>query len=120
MQTMSARIAARPAGEAAKTLAEDIRTWFGKDRAGKNNVIDGANPKVEGLETAWAIEAPAAKLVAVAASEGFGYHALFGPGRRLQAPNATRLRERDVVFFCPNLFTTEVPEGTVISPALAP
>ena len=53
-------------------------------------------------------------VVAVAASEGFGYHALFGPGRRLQAPNATRLRERDVVFFCPNLFTTEVPEGTVL------
>jgi len=53
-------------------------------------------------------------VVAVAASEGFGYHALFGPGRRLQAPNATRLRERDVVFFCPSLYQTEVPPGTVL------
>ena len=53
-------------------------------------------------------------VVAAAASEGFGYHALFGPGRRLQAPNATRLRERDVAFFCPNLFPTEVPPGTVL------
>ena len=53
-------------------------------------------------------------VVALAASEGFGYHALFGPGRRLVAPNATRLRERDVAFFCPNLFPTEVPAGTVL------
>ncbi|HZQ85192.1 MAG TPA: lactate racemase domain-containing protein [Acidimicrobiales bacterium] len=53
-------------------------------------------------------------VVALAATEGFGYHALFGPGRRLAAPNATRVRERDVVFFCPNLYPTEVPEGTTL------
>jgi len=53
-------------------------------------------------------------VIAVAASEGFGYHALFGPGRRLQAPWATRLRDRDLAFFCPNLYPTEVPEGTVL------
>jgi lactate racemase len=53
-------------------------------------------------------------VVAVAASEGFGYHALFGPGRRMAAPDATRLRDRDVVFFCPNLYPTEVAPGTVL------
>jgi lactate racemase len=53
-------------------------------------------------------------VVAVAASEGYGYHGLFGPGRRMEAPNATRLRERDVVFFCPNLHRAEVPPGTVL------
>jgi nickel-dependent lactate racemase len=53
-------------------------------------------------------------VVAVAASEGFGYHALFGPGRRMAAPNATRVRGRDVLFFCPNLYPTEVPDGTVL------
>jgi len=53
-------------------------------------------------------------VVAVAASEGFGYHALFGPGRRMAAPNATRVRGRDVVFFCPNLYPTEVPPGTTL------
>jgi lactate racemase len=53
-------------------------------------------------------------VVALAATEGLGYHALFGPGRRLAAPAATRLRDRDVVFFCPNLYPTEVPEGTVL------
>jgi nickel-dependent lactate racemase len=53
-------------------------------------------------------------VVAVAATEGFGYHALFGPGRRMAAPNATRVRERDVVFFCPNLYPTEVPPGTTL------
>jgi nickel-dependent lactate racemase len=53
-------------------------------------------------------------VVAVAATEGFGYHALFGPGRRMQAPNATRVRGRDVVFYCPNLYPTEVPPGTTL------
>jgi len=51
-------------------------------------------------------------VIAVAATEGFGYHALFGPGRRMAAPNATRVRGRDVLFFCPNLYPTEVPPGT--------
>ncbi len=53
-------------------------------------------------------------VVAVAATEGFGYHALFGPGRRMAAPTATRVRERDVIFFCPNLYPTEVPVGTTL------
>ena len=44
--------------------------WFGKDRSGEPNVITGANPKVEGLETAWAIEAPDAKTAAIVLSDG--------------------------------------------------
>ena len=44
--------------------------WFGKGQNGRNNVITGANPKVEGLETAWAIEAPDAKTAAVVTSDG--------------------------------------------------
>ncbi len=64
-QTLNARLAGKPTGEAATALAEDVRAWFGKDRSGKYNVLTGANPKVEGLVTAWAIEAPAAKTVAV-------------------------------------------------------
>ncbi len=53
-------------------------------------------------------------VVALAGTEGFGYHGLFGPGRRLAAPGPTRLRGRDVVFFCPNLYPTEVPAGVVL------
>ncbi len=70
VKAMADRLAAKPTGEDAKALAEDIRTWFGKDRAGRNNVVNGANPKVEGLETAWAIEAPGAKRPQVAFSDG--------------------------------------------------
>jgi enterochelin esterase-like enzyme len=49
--------------------SKDVRAWFGKDRNGRNNVIDGANPHVEGLDTAWAIEAPNAKTAAVVTSD---------------------------------------------------
>ncbi len=62
-QTLSTRLAAKPTGEAASALAEDVRAWFGKDRSGKDSISTGANPKVEGLVTAWAIEAPTAKTV---------------------------------------------------------
>ena len=68
--TLGARLAAKPTGADAEALAEEIRAWFGKDRAGKDNVINGAPPKVEGLETAWAIEAPGAKTAAVVTSDG--------------------------------------------------
>jgi enterochelin esterase family protein len=53
---LSARLAARPAGDDAEKLAEAVRSWFGKD-----NLTRGPNPKIDGLEVAWAIEAPAAK-----------------------------------------------------------
>jgi len=70
MQTLGARLAAKPTGENAEALAQDVRAWFGKDRAGKHNVLNGANPRLEGLETAWAIEAPGAKTAAVVTSDG--------------------------------------------------
>jgi hypothetical protein len=69
VSAMGARLAAHPTGDEARTLAEDIRTWFGKDRAGRPNVVSGANPKVEGLQTAWAIEAPGAQKAAIVTSD---------------------------------------------------
>jgi hypothetical protein len=69
VKAMGARLAANPTGEEARALAEDIRIWFGKDRAGRPNVNGGANPKVEGLETAWAIEAPGAMKASIVTSE---------------------------------------------------
>jgi len=69
MQTLGPRLAAQPSGASAAALAGEIRAWFGKDRASKDNVIAGANPKVEGLETAWAIEAPGATTAAVTTSD---------------------------------------------------
>ena len=70
VQTLRTRLAASPRGVEAESLAQDVRAWFGKDRSGSNNVINGANPRVEGLETAWAIEAPNAKTAAVVTSDG--------------------------------------------------
>jgi hypothetical protein len=49
-------------------------------------------------------------VVTVAGGEGFGVHALFGPGMPLQAGRATRLRGRDLVFLCPTLQPGELPD----------
>ncbi len=70
VQALGTRLAAKPTGSEAEALAQDVRTWFGTDRNGRNNVINGANPHVEGLATAWAIEAPNAKTVEVVTSDG--------------------------------------------------
>ena len=48
VKSLRARLAANPTGEEARALAEDIRTWFGKDRAGRPNVDGGANPEGRG------------------------------------------------------------------------
>jgi enterochelin esterase-like enzyme len=69
IQTLGARLAAKPTGAEAEALAQEVRDWFGKDRAGRLNVTNGASPKVEGLATAWAIEAPEAKEAAVTTSD---------------------------------------------------
>jgi enterochelin esterase family protein len=58
---LSRRLAAEPKGEDAEKLARAIRDWFG----GKEKLSQGPNPKVEGLEVAWAIEAHGAKDVKV-------------------------------------------------------
>jgi hypothetical protein len=67
--TLSARLAEKPADEKARALADEVRTWFGKDRGGNPNVNNGSLPKVDGQETAWAIEAPGAKTAAVVVSD---------------------------------------------------
>lgn len=48
-------------------------------------------------------------VIALAASEGVGFHSLFGPGMALSAPRATRLRDRDLVFFSPALSPGVLP-----------
>jgi enterochelin esterase-like enzyme len=69
-QTLRERLASKPTDEsAAAALAVDVRDWFGKDRTGKFNVLTGANPKIEGLTTAWAIEVPDAKTAAIKLDE---------------------------------------------------
>src|SRR5271166_4767096 len=50
------RLKAKPTGDAAASLAEEIRNWFGK-----TNLSRGPAPKVEGTAVAWAIEVPGAK-----------------------------------------------------------
>jgi enterochelin esterase family protein len=67
--TLKARLAAGPSGEAATALAEDLRGWFGKDRSGNPMIQSGAIPKVEGLETAWAVEAPGATKAAIVTND---------------------------------------------------
>jgi enterochelin esterase-like enzyme len=69
-RALSTRLASKPTGEDATALADDVRAWFGKDRAGRSNLIDGANPKVEELDTAWAIDAQGAKTATLALGEG--------------------------------------------------
>jgi len=53
VQALGDRIASRPTGAEAEQLAKQVRGWFGK-----GNLAKGANPKVDGLKVAWAIELP--------------------------------------------------------------
>lgn len=50
---LSERLAERPKGDAADKLAEQVRAWFGKQA-----IKDGAAPKIDELEVAWALESP--------------------------------------------------------------
>jgi enterochelin esterase-like enzyme len=52
---LAKRLAAKPSGDEAKALADDVTRWFGKA-----NLPKGPGPKIEGLEVSWAIEAPGA------------------------------------------------------------
>src|SRR5262249_5651691 len=47
-RTLSAKLAAQPKGEDARKLADAVREWFGKGAL--------RDPKVDGLEVAWAFE----------------------------------------------------------------
>lgn len=62
---LSERLAAEPKGKEAERLAHAIRTWFG----GKEKLAEGPKPKIDGLEVAWAIDAPGASAVAVATED---------------------------------------------------
>src|SRR5262245_30794469 len=55
-RVLSQRLSAGPSGDEAAKLADAIRAWFGAA-----SLPQGANPKVDGLDVAWAIEAPGAK-----------------------------------------------------------
>jgi nickel-dependent lactate racemase len=57
-------------------------------------------------------------VIAAAAVEGLGFHSLFGPGMALSMRRATRVRDRDLVFFAPGITTgglsRDTREGTVL------
>jgi nickel-dependent lactate racemase len=59
-------------------------------------------------------------VIAATASEGLGYHSLFGPGMRLAAQRPTRVRGRDLVFFSPGVslgaLSDPTRSGTVLLP----
>ncbi len=59
-QSAQTALAAKPEGDAATQLANRLRGWFGAD-----NLKKGPNPKVDQLDTVWAIEAPGAQNVFV-------------------------------------------------------
>jgi nickel-dependent lactate racemase len=48
-------------------------------------------------------------VIALAGAEGVGFHSLFGPGMAMAAPRATRLRDRDLIFFAPGVSTGTLP-----------
>jgi enterochelin esterase family protein len=64
-RSLSAKLATKPAGDQAEALAEQVRNWFGK-----KNMLIGPAPKVDGLEVAWAIEAPGAQAAEIIAEDG--------------------------------------------------
>ena len=50
-------------------------------------------------------------VVALEGGEGLGFHSLFGPGMRLAAPHATRLRGRELAFFAPCVEPGSLPDA---------
>jgi nickel-dependent lactate racemase len=59
-------------------------------------------------------------VIAATASEGLGYHSLFGPGMQLAAQRPTRVRGRDLVFYSPGVslgaLSDQTRQGTVLLP----
>ena len=57
-------------------------------------------------------------VIAAAAVEGLGFHSLFGPGMALSMRKATRVRDRDLVFFTPGIsaggLSRDARDGTVL------
>ena len=53
-------------------------------------------------------------VIIAAGSEGLGTHSLFGPGMRLEAPRPTRVKGRDLVFWCPGIERGEIDREYVV------
>ncbi len=63
-RSLSAKLGAKLSSDEAAALAQRVQGWFGK------NLSIGAAPKVDGLEVAWAIEAPGAEAAEVISEDG--------------------------------------------------
>jgi enterochelin esterase-like enzyme len=63
-ELLRAELARTPSGTPADSLAERVRTFFGKD-----NLAKGAPPRIDGMTVAWGIEAPAPGAPPVVVSE---------------------------------------------------
>jgi nickel-dependent lactate racemase len=59
-------------------------------------------------------------VIAATASEGLGYHSLFGPGMRLAAQRPTRVRGRDLVFYTPGVSLGALSDPTRTGTVLLP
>jgi enterochelin esterase family protein len=64
-RSLGTQLAAQPSGADADALADRVRSWFGKE-----SVLGGGAPKVDGLEVAWAIDAPRAEAAEVVSVDG--------------------------------------------------
>jgi enterochelin esterase family protein len=51
---LSTALAAKPQGQEAERLADQIRSWFG----GVDALLSGAPPKIDELQVAWAVDVP--------------------------------------------------------------
>ncbi len=122
-------LAAKPTGPALATLVDKLRRWFGADA-----IKAGMGAKVDGADAVFAIEAPAAKAVAVRSVDGLVRLPLeplagselwlrietFGDGTALRFAydvDGRRLGAADVETFSPlpdHLPQAGVPRGKVI------
>jgi lactate racemase len=50
-------------------------------------------------------------VIALAGAEGVGVHSLFGPGMQMAPPRATRVRDRQVIFFSPGVSPGMLPDS---------
>jgi nickel-dependent lactate racemase len=57
-------------------------------------------------------------VIAIAGTEGMGTHHLFGPGMPLAAARATRVRDRNVVLWCPTLERGELDPAVAAATTL--
>ena len=53
-------------------------------------------------------------VIAAAGNEGLGTHSLFGPGMALEIGRATRVKGRELAFYCPNIEPGEIDPEYVV------